>query len=77
MRYVGSIGSGFSRERGLLARLKCLETGERPFDAGEPPRKSSDIHWARPEMLAEVEMAEFTGSGKLRQATFEGLREDV
>ncbi|MDO9338487.1 MAG: non-homologous end-joining DNA ligase [Caulobacter sp.] len=77
LRYVGSIGSGFGRERGLLAKLKTLETAKRPFDAGEPPRKESDIHWVRPELLAEVQIAEMTGGGKLRQPVFKGIREDL
>ncbi len=76
LRYAGSVKSGFSRERGLLAKLRAIEAAAPPFDVGTP-RKTSDMHWTRPELLAEVEIAEFTASGKLRQATFKGLREDV
>lgn len=38
-------------------------------------RKAIDIHLVRPELVAEVEIAEFTSAGMLRQATFK-LRED-
>lgn len=77
LRYAGSIKGGYGRDAEAVARrVKALETDVCPFDIGAP-RKTSDIHWARPELLAEVEMAEFTPSGKLRQATFKGLRDDL
>jgi bifunctional non-homologous end joining protein LigD len=53
-----------------------LEINNHPFERGEVPRKTPDIHWVRPRLVADVEMAEFTASGKLRQARFKGLRED-
>ena len=35
-----------------------------------------DAHWVEPKLVAEVSFAEWTHDGKLRQASFEGLRED-
>ena len=34
------------------------------------------IHWVKPKLIAEVEFAAWTADGLLRQATFEGIRED-
>ena len=76
LTYAGSIKNGFGADLSMMARLQALETDASPFSAGEPPRKTSEIHWVRPELVAAAEIAEWTDSGKLRQASFKGLPDD-
>ena len=74
LHYAGSVKTGFAGSSGLLTRLQALEVAGSPFVDG--PARKSENRWARPRLVANVEFAEWTASGKLRQASFKGLRED-
>ncbi|MFG6445325.1 ATP-dependent DNA ligase [Microbacterium sp. P07] len=77
LSYSGRVGSGFSES--TIARLEevllPLRTDDVPF-VDVPRADASDALWVRPALVGEVEFAEFTPGGILRQARWRGLRPD-
>jgi bifunctional non-homologous end joining protein LigD len=75
--YIGGAGTGFSEKNapGRMKRLRTMETAQMMFEANKPSR-ARDKHYCRPELVCEVAVEDWTGSGKLRQASFKGFRED-
>ena len=68
--------TGFSQAvlRDLHARLERLEVDRSPCTRGPLPRKA--VHWAKPELVAQVAFTEWTRDGQLRHPRYLGLRED-
>jgi bifunctional non-homologous end joining protein LigD len=75
--YAGKVGTGYTRQvlLDLRAHLDTLAQRPSPFDAGDPPG-GSQVHWVRPQLVAEIAFSEWTQNGLLRQPRFEGLRMD-
>lgn len=84
LRYAGRIGTGFNAESlaDIHKRLRALHAEHSPFGHDLPAahrrfaggRRS--IHWVRPELVVEAEFSGWTRDGLVRQASFQGIRED-
>ena len=79
LRFAGRVGTGFTEAE--LARLSSLlgplTSDHCPFDP-PPPRNAlaRGATWVRPELVAELAFAEWTGDERLRHPSYLGLRTD-
>jgi bifunctional non-homologous end joining protein LigD len=79
LRPVGRVGTGMTeKERARLkALLRPLALAKSPFDPAPPPGdRRGKVTWVKPKHVAEVEFRAWTADGRLRQASYKGLRLD-
>jgi DNA ligase D-like protein (predicted ligase) len=87
--FAGRVRAGFvpATRREVLAEIKGLKTDKCPFanlpeksegrwGQGLTAEKMKGCVWVRPEVVARVEFAEWTGADKLRHTKFVSLRDD-
>ena len=77
--YAGRAGTGFSEsDRSALgAKLEGIKRTASPFRLAPKPRPNEVFTWVEPELVAEIQFAEWTEDHLMRQASFKGLRTDV
>ncbi len=76
--YCGNMGTGFSEKTiGIVyEQMKNLEQDTSPFAFPIDDARHRGVQWIAPRLVAEVEFADWTEDGRLRQPSFVGLRED-
>jgi bifunctional non-homologous end joining protein LigD len=89
LRFAGKVRAGLIPHvrRELLGKLKPLEVRDSPFtnlpdaDAGRwgggiTADQMREMHWTKPQLVAQVRFVEWTAERRLRHAAFLGLRLD-
>jgi bifunctional non-homologous end joining protein LigD len=78
LRYLGHVGTGFSDAvlTDLTARLRRLVRPASPFDELVPREHARKARWVEPVLVGEVEYRLVTRDGRLRHASWRGLRPD-
>jgi bifunctional non-homologous end joining protein LigD len=72
--YVGSVGTGF-KERDAVELRSTLDKLKTKTPAIIYAGRRKDLVWVQPTLIAEIEYRAWTGEGKLRHASYKGLRE--
>ena len=74
--YAGRVGTGFTERTldQLHKQLEPLRREESPFD--KAPKLPREAVFVEPELVAEIELREWTAERIMRAPSFKGLRED-
>jgi len=78
LQFVGRVGTGFTDKEltALRKTLAPLHTDESPFATPLSRQDAKGVTFVRPELVGEVRYSERTTDGRLRQASWRGLRPD-
>ena len=79
LHYAGRTGTGFTHDaaRKLFRKLMTLKSDEVPFEAvPAEERGARKPIWVKPATVVEVDFRGWTHGDRVRQASFQGVRED-
>lgn len=76
--YAGRVGTGFDQAslKAIYAQLTPLERKTSPLHKPLTGAQARGVHWVEPQLVGEVNFAEWTREGVVRQASFVALRTD-
>jgi bifunctional non-homologous end joining protein LigD len=78
LKWAGNVGTGFDRKtmKAIYDKLAPLAIDKCPLEPDKNlPKK--DVTWVRPELVCEVEFANWTEDGRLRAPVWKGFRTDI
>jgi bifunctional non-homologous end joining protein LigD len=80
LRYAGRSGTGYTHKmaRDLWQRLQPLRVDKPPFDKLPPEERGTarNARWVEPRLVVEADFHGWTHGDRIRQASFQGVRED-
>lgn len=78
LRYAGRVGTGFGgkEERDLARRFDPLARAKPPLDKVPAVERRARVKWLEPRTVVEIDFRGWTGDKLVRQASFQGVRED-
>jgi bifunctional non-homologous end joining protein LigD len=78
LQYAGHVGTGFTQTTLAMLgeELAPLRRATSPFATPIPPEHARAAVWAEPLLVVEVEFALWTNEGRMRAASYKGLRDD-
>jgi len=74
--FTGLVGNGLDEKEKKDLYAKLIEIGSGKAHLKIVPKISSVVHWVKPVYVVQVEFAEWTHEGLLRQPVYNGLRID-
>jgi bifunctional non-homologous end joining protein LigD len=76
--YAGRVGTGFNQKtlKQIRERMGELERDSSPLAKKLSTAQARGVHWIEPELVCEVEFAQWTRDGIVRHAAFIALRSD-
>lgn len=74
--YVGGVGTGFTHASATALR-KQMDQILIPKPAASMSGRRKVARWLSPELVAEIEFRAWTDDGKLRHASYKGLRDEA
>jgi bifunctional non-homologous end joining protein LigD len=76
--YSGHVGTGFNQQALAMLgqRLAPLRRATSPFATPVPPEHARAAVWVEPLLVVEVAFSQWTSEGRMRAASYKGLRND-
>ncbi|WP_164079338.1 hypothetical protein, partial [Stenotrophomonas maltophilia] len=67
--YKGLVGTGYGADtvKRIMPALKAAAASKSPFSGKNAPAGGKDVHWLKPDLVAEIEFAGLSRDGMVRQ----------